>query len=322
MRTIIVCLVLISLINCKQKPIIEEIATVKIDTLQGISLLNKSLVARQVDSDRDSLYLTKYIKDLNDYKKDSLNADNIIWLGRRIGYLSDYKAAITIFGKGIALFPNDARFYRHRGHRYLSTRQFDKAIVDFKKAATLIVDTKDIVEPDGIPNKFNKPISSLHTNIYYHLGVTYYVKNELQNALEAFEKGLIISDNDDKQVSTKHWLYMIYRRLNQEDKATSILEPITKDMNIIENFAYHQLLLLYKGELSEDDLISNNAAGSGEAVQYGLANWYHYNGNIEKATSKYRNLVEKGNWAGFGYIAAEADLSRLLLIISDNKTKN
>jgi hypothetical protein len=35
---------------------------------------------------------------------------------------------------GIGQFPKDARFYRHRGHRYISSRCFDLAIKDFKKA--------------------------------------------------------------------------------------------------------------------------------------------------------------------------------------------
>src|SRR5262249_1184270 len=62
------------------------------------------------------------------------DADAMIWVGRRLGYLWRYQDAIAMFSKGIQAHPNDARMYRHRGHRYITTRQFDKAIADFDKA--------------------------------------------------------------------------------------------------------------------------------------------------------------------------------------------
>jgi len=229
-----------------------------------------------------------------------------------VAYLGDYQHAIGYYSKGIIQHPTEARFYRHRGHRYISTRQFDKAIGDFNRAVQLIENTKDQIEQDGIPNKLNTPVSTLHNNIFYHLGLAHYVKNELPNALMAFQNCLNASKNDDMQVATRHWLYMIHRRLGNTERAASVLEPIHKDMDIIENDAYHQLLLFYKGELTENELIGSNASGAREAVQYGLANWYHYNGDVAKATELYTNLIKNGNWAGFGTIAAEADLSRLL----------
>ena len=61
--------------------------------------------------------------------------------------------------------------YRHRGHRYVSIREFDRAIADLEYAATLIEGTEDEIEPDGMPNAMNIPVSSLHSNIWYHLGL-------------------------------------------------------------------------------------------------------------------------------------------------------
>ncbi|MFC4721583.1 tetratricopeptide repeat protein [Geojedonia litorea] len=240
-----------------------------------------------------------------------MNPDHIIWLGRRKAYLGDYKAAINVFTEGIAKFPNDARFYRHRGHRYISTRQLDLAITDLETATQLIKGSDDVIEPDGIPNRLNQPLSSLHTNTWYHLGLAYYLNNDLNKALGAFEQCLKASKNDDMIVATSHWMYMILRRLQLPDEANRVLQDIHQDMNIIENVAYYQLLLFYKGELSEAELTGADSLGSNEAVHYGVANWYHYNGDIEEARKRYQQLVDTGNWAGFGYIAAEADLSRM-----------
>lgn len=300
------------LVSCKPEQKEMQSEDITIDTLQGTSLINTPLIRRQVDFLRDSLQIANYKNALNTYKKDTTNIESIIWVGRRIAYLGDYKKAISYYTKGIYNHPTEARFYRHRGHRYISIRQFDKAINDFNRAVQLIANTEDRIEQDGIPNRLNTPVSTLHNNIYYHLGLAHYVKNELPNALMAFQKCLNVSKNDDMQVATRHWLYMIHRRLGNIYKAAEILEPVNKDMNIIENDAYHQLLLFYKGELSETVLTGSDSTGSNEAVQYGVANWYHYNGEDAKATKLYKELVNNGNWAGFGYIAAEADLQRLL----------
>ena len=312
MRTFLTCCSIVLLASCQSEPKMTPIDSVSIDTLQGTSLLGTSLIRKQVSTQKDSLQIAQYIAIYNNYIKDTTNIDTLIWVGRRMAYLGDYQQAIRYFSKGIRQHPNEARFYRHRGHRYISTRQFDKAIADFNKAAQLIEGTEDQLEPDGIPNKLNTPVSSLHTNIYYHLGLAHYVKNELPNALMAFRKCLSASKNDDMQVATRHWLYMIHRRLGNTEKAANLLEPIHKDMNIIENDGYHQLLLFYKGQLTATELSGSNATGSSEAVQYGVANWYHYNDDIAKATALYTNLLGNGNWAGFGAIAAEADLSRLV----------
>ena len=113
-------------------------------------------------------------------------ADSIIWLGRRMAYLGRYKDAVRVFSSGSVLFRNDARFFRHRGHRYLTLRCFDDAIRDFERAAELIKGKPDEVEPDGLPNAKNIPTSTLQSNIWYHLGLAYYLKGDFVKALNTF----------------------------------------------------------------------------------------------------------------------------------------
>ena len=64
------------------------------------------------------------------YEANPNDGEAIIWLGRRLAYLGRWREAIEIFGEGIKKFPGDARFYRHRGHRYITLRRFDLAIND------------------------------------------------------------------------------------------------------------------------------------------------------------------------------------------------
>ncbi|MDH3440125.1 MAG: hypothetical protein OEM63_05200, partial [Gammaproteobacteria bacterium] len=245
-----------------------------------------------------------------DYDADPDNADNIIWYGRRTAYTGDYRGAIEIFSEGVEKFPDDARMYRHRGHRYISIREFDRAIEDLERAATLIEGTENETEPDGAPNALNIPVSSLHGNVWYHLGLAYYLVQDWDNAYRAYKNGFDAGRNDDNRVSTTHWLYSILRRKGDAEGAERVLDAISADMNVIENMSYHNLCLFYKGELSLEDLLRNSdGSPAGAAVMYGAANWHYYTGDRETADEMLSQLVNLPSWAGFGVIAAEADLA-------------
>ena len=245
-----------------------------------------------------------------DYEADPDNADNIIWYGRRAAYTGDYRRAIEIFSEGVDKHPDDARMYRHRGHRYISIREFDRAIADLEHASTLIEGTANETEPDGAPNALNIPVSSLHGNIWYHLGLAYYLVQDWDNAYRAYKNGFDAGRNDDNRVSTSHWMYSILRRAGDTEGAERVLDNISADMNIIENMSYHNLCLLYKGEVSLEELIGNDdGSPAGAAVLYGAANWLYVNGEVDQADALLNRLLASPSWAAFGVIAAEADLA-------------
>ena len=54
--------------------------------------------------------------------------DAVIWLGRRTAYLGRFRDAVAIYSEGIAKHPRHAKLYRHRGHRYITVREFDRAV--------------------------------------------------------------------------------------------------------------------------------------------------------------------------------------------------
>lgn len=240
-------------------------------------------------------------------------ADALIWLGRRTAYLGRYREAIDIFSEGIARFPEDARFLRHRGHRYITVRELDRAITDLADAAHLIQGTPDQVEPDGLPNARNTPTSTLHSNIWYHLGLAHYLKGSFEQALGAYEQEAAIADNPDMLVATSWWRYLTLRRLGRRAAADAVLEPITDSLDVIENQSYHRLLLLARGTLSIDSVFMADSDGdtpSDAALQYGVGAWHLIEGRAERADSLFRDLVDSGNWAAFGVIAAEAEVRR------------
>jgi tetratricopeptide (TPR) repeat protein len=254
--------------------------------------------------------LAKYEAAKRTWQASPTDVDAIIWYGRRTAYLGRYRDAIRIYSNGIELHPEEARLYRHRGHRFISTRQLEKAIADLDYAAALIEGTDDEVEPDGLPNALGIPVSTLHSNIWYHLGLAYYLSGDYERALQAYEERAASAANNDMMVSTAHWRYMTLRRLGRDTAAEAVLEPITADMEIIENQAYHQLCLFYKGELEESDFDEEEPSPANAAVAYGIANWNIAEGDIDRGTQLLREIVAKDGWSAFGYIAAEADLAR------------
>jgi tetratricopeptide (TPR) repeat protein len=249
------------------------------------------------------------------YEANPKNPDAIIWVGRRLAYLGRFREAIETYTEGIKQFPNDARFYRHRGHRYITLRKLDQAIADFQEAVKLTRDKPDEIEPDGQPNARNIPTSTLQFNIWYHLGLAYYLTGNNQKALNSYRKCLNVSKSPDRLVSTSHWLYMTLRRMNLVKEAASVLEPIREGMDVIENGGYYRLLLMYKGSVSPEMLLAEALKQEGSAathsVLYGVGNWYSYNGRPDEARKVFQKMLEGDQWTSFGYIAAEADVIRM-----------
>jgi tetratricopeptide (TPR) repeat protein len=247
------------------------------------------------------------------YKADSTSDDHIIWYGRRLGYLGKYKEAIDIYSKGISLHPSNARFYRHRAHRYITLRCYDNAIADLKKAIELIRDQIDEIEPDGIPNETNFPTSTLHTNIYYHLGLAYYLKGDNRQALLAWEKCLDISDNDDMKVATLNWLNIVLRKMGRQKDADQHLKEVNNEMEIIENHDYYDILLMYKtGDDSKLKEKTQNQETVGNAtLGFALGTYYQLKGDKDKAKELFEKVVAGKQWSSFGFIAAEIELAKM-----------
>lgn len=289
----------------------------EIDDRQGVaaeafSLDGQPLMRPALDPQTDSVYTAQWLDAAQAYESNPNDVEALIWLGRRTAYLWRYQDAVGIFTNGIRDFPEDARLYRHRGHRYLTLRQFDAAIADLTKAAGLIEGRPDQIEPDGQPNAANIPVSTLGFNIWYHLGLAHFFKGDWDAASAAFTRCLDFSKNDDAKVSTYDWLFMSLRRAGREADAHAVLGKVRRDMTIHESFAYHRRLLMYKGLIDPDTLLDETEANPLEWVTqgYGLAFWMRENGETAKADSILNKVIATGYWSAFGYIAAEADLNR------------
>jgi tetratricopeptide (TPR) repeat protein len=280
---------------------------------EAVSMFGHRLYAPELPLERRTALEGELAAARRVYEAKPENADALLWYGRRTAYLGRYREAVEIFTEGAKRHPRDARMYRHRGHRYITLRQFDRAVRDLRRATELTAGRPDEIEPDGMPNARNVPLTTLHGNIWYHLGIAHYLKGEFRQASEAFGAALARARNDDARVSAGDWLYMSLRRSGRPAEAQQVLAAIPAGVQVIENGAYRRRLQLYRGEAAADSLL---AEMGGDAVQlatlgYGVGNWHLYNGRRAAAEEVFWRVVQAENWAPFGYIAAEVELRNI-----------
>jgi tetratricopeptide (TPR) repeat protein len=283
-------------------------------SFEAVSLLGDTLREFPISADTRTRYEAQLAEARGAYDRAPGNADSIVWLGRRLAYLGKLREAIDVYSRGLLLHPDNPWLYRHRGHRWITLREFDRAVEDFEQAALLVAGKEDEVEPDGQPNAQNVPIGTLHSNIDYHLALAYYLGGEFERALPVYARELENARNDDRRVSIAYWYYLALRRLGRDEAAAALLQPISASMNVIENDAYHRLLLLFKGEIRADSILATDSVGQMSVADatsaYGLASWHLINGRENEAVSLFRRIIAGGQWPAFGYIAAEAELAR------------
>ncbi|MBM4219799.1 MAG: hypothetical protein FJ171_09265 [Gammaproteobacteria bacterium] len=275
------------------------------------SLLGRPLVIPALPPEEATRLEAQLADAIAAWAKDRNDADALIWVGRRTAYLGRYREAIAIFTDGIARHPDDARMLRHRGHRYLTVREIDRAIADLERAAELMAGQPDAVEPDGLPNARNIPTGTLHSNVWYHLALACYLQGDFARAAKTWQRARDAVPNADNLVAASHWLYLSLRRAGREADAAAVLAPISADLDVIENVEYHQLLLMYQGERTPEALLA--AAGEdagGSATRYGVSAWFLVNGRRDEAAALWQAILQGADWPSFGHLAAEAEVAR------------
>lgn len=236
-----------------------------------------------------------------------------IWVGRRQAYLGEYRAAIETFTEGLDRFPEDPRFHRHRGHRFLTVREPDRAAEDLERGLELASGTPDQVEPDGLPNVLGIPLSTLHFNLWYHLALARYVQGDWDGAVDAWTACMEVSGNPDLQVATSYWLFLALHRAGHPEEAARLLEDLPDAGEIIENDSYHRLLTLFRGDLTAEDILQPGELGTlgGATTAYGVAMHHLLQGRTDEARALFQRILdEPEQWAAFGYLAAEAEVAR------------
>ena len=236
-----------------------------------------------------------------------------VWIGRRQAYAWNYTQAVETYSRAIESYAEYAPLYRHRGHRHITRRNFSLAEFDLANAVKLMDKGKNEWEADGQPNPDNIPLSTLQFNSYYHLGLSRYLQGDYRGALAAYNACYNFSHiNDESLQATAYWRYMTMRRLGiSATEANNSLSEIHSGMRTLDGSGYLNLTLMFQGHRTPDEVLGKNPSPLDlVTVGYGVGNWYAINGMKAKAESTFEKITNTSYWAGFGFIAAEADLFR------------
>ncbi|HYN02551.1 MAG TPA: prolyl oligopeptidase family serine peptidase [Vicinamibacteria bacterium] len=278
---------------------------------EATSLLGQPLFALEVPEETRKGLEESLAKATAKFAKAPDSADAAVALGRRHAALGQYREAIDVYTRALARHPDDARLYRHRGHRYITVRELDKALGDLTRAVQRVEGRPDEPEPDSDPSR--PPSTTLQFSVFYHLGLAHYLKGDFAAAEKAYRRCLDRArGSDDRLVSATDWLYMTLRRLGRTDDATRLLEPIHAGLDVKQDRSYLNRLLMYKGVYAPEDLL--RAGGdplTRDTYGYAVGNWRLYNGRKDEARAAFERVVASPQWAAFGHVAAEADLARM-----------
>lgn len=307
--------VLLLAIGCTHRPVTRVEPSADSRAPQAISFTGDTLNAVPMSDSARARAERQLAAAKAAYDHTPANADSIVWLGRRLGYLGRFREAIDVYTRGIELYPRNAWLYRHRGHRYITVRELDRAIADLERAERLTRGQPDEVEPDGQPNAQNIPIGTLQSNIDYHLALAYYLKGDFARAIPVYRRELENARNDDRRVSIAYWYVLALKRLGRDAEAKAVLDGLPREMRIIENDTYRDLLRFFRGELRADSLLADAESHGVSSVPYvttayGVATWLKLAGREADARRIYEKIVAGSQWPAFGYIAAEAELAR------------
>ena len=221
---------------------------------------------------------------------DPRNIDRIIALGIAQSGVRRYREAIETFTRGLQIAPNNALLYRWRGHRYLSTRQFDRAMDDLTRGARL---------------------DSTIYGIWYHLGIVRFTKGDFAGAVDAFTRALPIAPDSGERAGATDWLWMSLSRARRTADAQALLDR--RPDSIPGANAYMQRLRLYRGQVAPDSVFTpaDTSDIAIATLSYGIGNWYLVRGDTTRARSWFERSIASGGWPAFGFIMSEVELRRL-----------
>ncbi len=221
---------------------------------------------------------------------DPRNIDRIIALGVAQSGVRQFREAIVTFTRGIALAPNHAMLYRWRGHRYLSVREFDRAMADLTRGFAL---------------------DSANYGVLYHLGIVRFVRGDFSGAADAFRRAQPQAPEAGELAGSTDWLWMSLSRAGRHAEAKAMLDRRPDSLKIAN--AYAQRLRLYRAEIGPDQVITaaDTADVQRATLAFGVGNWYVVRSDTARARNYFEGSIRSGGWPGFGFILSEVELRRL-----------
>src|SRR3989449_9242683 len=221
---------------------------------------------------------------------DPRSVERIIQLGVAQSGARQFREAIQTFTRGLTIAPTDATLYRWRGHRYLSVREFDRALDDLTRGSRL---------------------DSTNYGIWYHLGIVRYARGDFAAAADACARAQRRPPDAAELTGATDWLWMSLSRAGRAAEARAMLGR--RPDSLAAANAFGQRLRLYRGQIGPDDGITPAATRdiAGAELSRRGGDWYLVRGDTAHARSWFERSVRSGGWPAFGFIMSEVELRRL-----------
>lgn len=218
-------------------------------------------------------------------------ANAALWMEKGLALAKQMlcREATEAFSVGLSLDPFNWLLLRHRGHRHLSTYRFAEAAADLELASR---------------------INDHDWDIWYHLGLSYYLLGDFARANQAYDRCLAITNHEDiNLVAIVDWKWLTLMRLGRKTEAQAILNLVDEQTEAGENQAYKDLLMLYKCLITPEQALEfeNPEFADLELATrgYGVAMYYYYHGKKQQAAQLLQRILERDVfWSAFGYLAA------------------
>lgn len=281
--------------------------------IEAVSWLGAGLVRPDFDPvSRDTLAFRLRMA-IENFSREPDNPESIIWVARHTAAFWRFNDAIFILTDGLLEYPNDPRFYRFRGHYYLSTRQIDQAVDDLQKARDLLGNMATMVEADDLSGSAVEPSATYAYTVHYHLGLALYLSGNFVSAAQAFTQAKSVATNHDTRIQAADWLVLARRRAGDTNlDLTGVEFTPTSAEQIMEsrsNWMRMQLMVHPVREIVQ--IPADFSVPEYLNVRYGQALTMELSGDRSGAQAIYTEIVDSNFWAAFSYIAAEAALKRL-----------
>jgi len=230
------------------------------------------------------------------------NLSTLMEKGSVLEGLRRYREAVEVYTQCLLLSPESPEILRRQGQRYITLRKLDSATADLELTAR----RHTFVKAENL-----KYTENLNWAIWYYLALTYYLKADFEKALTAFQKSYDYSADNISLLASVNWVHNCLRRLGRSDEARQVVEPIKEDMGYSGN--YYKCILVYNGTKTESETINYDIAKDFEmcTVGYGMANFHWVNGDRKTALEIFRKIVAEETWQANGFLAAEAELSKI-----------
>jgi tetratricopeptide (TPR) repeat protein len=322
---------------CSTQPI--HLTVIQASSVRAISLMGDTIWTLPVDP-RDGPRLMARLNEARAMvSEDPEDLTAMLNLGRRTAAIGQFPQAIEVLTRAARVHYLSPRVFRERGEVLLSVRELGPAYEDFEKAQTLIdaqrtgladpgrvrpkpedttsvqwgviVETADETDSTGGPL-----LTSVQFQVALHMGVIRYLRGDFPAARDFLIEAARRASTDDDLALAALWLFFATRRAGNLTEAAEILTAVKPDWAVQAHQHEHQLLLAFGGQIPGDTVQRRalNRLGGGERSLYcyGIGFMLLVSGRTDEAELWLEQARTIPDWTRLSYLAAEADLARLL----------